>query len=368
MKKLFVTVMCAAVVMGSWAQEAKRIDITGFEDLGTWAYTGGGVIESYVDFPGDFGIPAHEGEVALLVNYEFAASYPWSWNQINFVQGAIDLTGMREIHMWVYFEDGAVGDLSIRLDVGGGSLGTQTAPGTGAWHELVWNIDRLTSDTRINSVSSFGGFLAPGSGGAAARVWIDEIFAVRPTGIVELEQVLVYGFNEEDPDTLAPVGWGAGDGEPPFLGQGDVTPSEGTNYMECALGGGWIVIARTTNAMEAFDRWTEVQEIMVDACTSTDYTGSWVQSDLVLQSSQTGWDGQGKEIGFSGFTTSWKTLLWGVDMSKHKDAFTAEGGWFSVGFTSNNDASQQGARVFYDNFRVSVPKGGPVNVGNWSLF
>lgn len=360
-----------------FAQEEQVILLADFEesnDSFSYSYTGGGVIESAVFFPGENDPQPYEGQSALYISYSHANPYPWSWNQINFAT-PLDLTGMREIHMWVYFVPGATGDLSIRLDVGGGSLGTQTAPSAGEWHELIWPIDRLTSDTRLSEVGSLGGFLQPGSAGATGELWIDYITAVRPAGIPEIETILVDSFEEEDPDTGAPLGWGVVNGVEVLRGSGEVDASDGDYYLECYLAGGWVENFRNFNAMEVFDRWTDVVEIMIDARQSAEYTGSWVQSDLILHSGVTdgegienvnGWDGKGQEIGFSGTTDSWKTLLWSVDMSRHAGAFENEGGWFYVSFSINNDPSQEGARVFYDNFRVSVPK--TTDVGGWSLY
>ena len=73
MKRVLYVTLCLCVGLMSYAQD-KRIDITGFEDLGAWTYTGGGVLSSYVDFPGDLGLPKHEGEAALFTEYEFPAS------------------------------------------------------------------------------------------------------------------------------------------------------------------------------------------------------------------------------------------------------------------------------------------------------
>ncbi|MEW6238808.1 MAG: hypothetical protein AB1656_25775 [Candidatus Omnitrophota bacterium] len=380
MKKYLTIIVCLCAAGFAGAQEAKQVDITSFEGETEWAYSGGSIVESYVDTMPFFvhaDVTAKDGEKALYVSYDNSGGV-WQWAQLNFADGALDLTGMREIHMWVYFLPDSVGDLTIRCDIGGGSLGTQTVPAAGEWTELVWPIDRLTSDTRIASAGSIGGFIAPGSEGAYGEIYIDKIFAVRPAGIPEVETVLVYGFNEENPDTAAPMGWEKANAEYCLLGQGDVDPSEGSNYMEIPLAANYIQSFRTTNAKADFDRWGEVLEIMIDARVSAEYSGGWVQSDLIIQSGATDadgnavtegvddWDGQGKEIGFSDNRNDWKTLLWSVDMSKHKAVFEYENSWLTISFTTNNDASQAGARVFYDNFRVSVPI--IVNISNWSLY
>jgi hypothetical protein len=379
-KKYLVVVFCLILAHFAYAQEEIRIDITSFEE-GEWSYSGNSIPFSFVEFsPSPEGVVAVDGERMLYLEYDMSAG-AWNWASMNFPTGAIDLTGMREIHMSVYVVPGSDphptdGNYGIRLDLpGGANLGYRYVDAPGEWVELVWGIDRLTSDQRLGSVGNFGGFIMPGASSGVGAMYIDNIYAIRPAGIPDLEQVLVYGFNTEDPATLEVEGWTSADGSPPFLGEGDVPPSEGANYMEMALGSGWIRNIQTTNALQVFNRWAEVQEIMIDVRVSMDYTGGWVQSALILQSGVTGaegipdvsgWDGY-PELGYGDAASDWKTILWAVDMSNHKGAFENEGGWFTISLTSNNDASQAGARIFFDNFRVSVPVGG-VDVSHWNLY
>ncbi len=314
-----------------------------------------------------------EGEALLYVAYDIPDPYPWNWNQLNFADGAVDLTGMREIHMWVYFTPETTGDLSIRIDLPGGiGLGPQTAPSAGEWHELVWSIDRFSAEI-INNITHFGGFIAPGSDGAAGELYIDEIFAIRPAGIPEVETIPVYGFNEEDPDTLLPVVWDNRSGEM-LIGMGDVEPSEGENYAEVVLGDGWTESIQTTIAMEAFDRWPDVVDIMMDVRVGASFTGTWVQFVAVMQSGVTDvddaenvndWD-QKPEQGFSDARDEWKTLVWQVDMDQHRGAFEQEGGWFQIILTTNNAGDQAGNIVYLDNFRVGAAIVTPV--ADWSLY
>ncbi len=385
-KSFVVLLLCLGIASIAVAQE--RVDITSFEEeehLFSWAYSGGNIVESYVMFSDEIpgGVEAADGENVLYVEYDNAGS-TWQWVQLNFPMGALDLTGMREIHMSVYFYPDSVPDpedgFEMRLDLpGGANLGYQTTTTTGEWVEFVWSIDRLTSNERASEVSNFGGFIGPDPGETRGAMLIDNIYAVRPAGTVQVEEVPVYGFNELDPETGTPVGWTSADGSLPALGIGDVEPSEGSNYMEVYLGGGWIRNVQTADAMADFDRWAEVREIMVDVMVGPGFSGSWVQSALILQSgvndeegnpiedieNVSGWDGY-PELGYTEATEEWKLILWEVDMSKHAGAFENEGGWFTVSFTSNNDGSQEGAPVFFDNFRVAVPV--ETKVEDWSIF
>ena len=221
----------------------------------------------------------------------------------------------------------------------------------------------------------------PGAEGVTGAMYIDNIWAVRPAGVPDVEQVMVYDFDVPDPATQAPLGWTQAEGRPPLIGAGDVPAAQGSNYMEMLLGGNWVRNVQTTDALNAYNRWAEVLEISVDVRVSTDYTGSWVQSALILQSGVNGpdgspdpnvtnvsdWDGY-PELGYGEATSDWKTILWAVDMSNHRGAFENPGGWFVISLTSNNDASQDGARIFFDNFQVSVPVGGGTPVHDWSVY
>ncbi len=385
-KRFLVFLACVGIASFAVAQE--RVDITSFEEeehLYSWAYSGGNIVSSYVMFPDEIpdGVEAVDGENVLYVEYDNGGS-TWQWVQLNFPMGALDLTGMREIHMSVYWYPDSVPDpddgFEMRLDLpGGANLGYQSTTTTGEWVEFVWKIDRLTSEERVSDVSYWGGFIGPDPGDVSGALLIDNIYAVRPAGTVEVETIAIYGFNEEDPETGGPVGWTVAEGSLPGLGQGDVEPSEGSNYMEMYLGSGWIRNIQTTDAMADFDRWPEVVEVMVDVMVGPDYSGSWVQSALILQSgvndadgnpiedaeNVNGWDGYA-ELGYGDAREDWKLILWEVDMSQHRGAFEQEGGWFTVSLTSNNDPAQEGAVIFFDNFRVSVPV--DTTVEDWSLF
>ena len=326
------------------------------------------------------GVQPKDGNNALYVDYDNSGGN-WQYASLNFPAGIdpIDLTGMREIHMWVYFLPDSEGTLSIRFDFpNGANMGTQTATKTGEWQELVWKIDRLTSDTLISSINYWGGFIVPDPTGIKGALYIDNIYAVRPAGIPEVQSLLLYGFNDKNTDNDAPKGWTKAVGDMPRLGNGEATPTEGSNYMVMNLGNSWIENVTTINAKNDFDRWPQVLEIMVDVQVSSEYTGTWAQSALVLKSgvndadgnpvpdakNVNNWDGYA-ELGY-GDAKAWKTILWGVDMSKHIGAFENDGGWFNISLSSNNDTAALGQAIYFDNLRVSIPK--TTAVSEWSLF
>lgn len=372
MRKLFGFLLCLMIAAPAFTQDAKRLDVTNFEDGLEWSYSGSSVTLSFVELQPfqDPTIKPKEGEASLLVEYNNNGS-AWSWTQLNFPSGAIDATGMTELHMWVYYLPTSVpnadGNFEINITFGEVNLGYQRTQITGEWVELVWPIDTLTSTTRLSSVSFFGGFISPNPGDLSGSLYIDDIYFYRPAGIQETETVLVYGFNEEDPDTGYVQGWGTNDAaaQEPVLGKGEVTPSEGTNYMEFALGSGWTNVIHSTSALADFDRWADVQEIMLDA--RVESTGSeWgPQTCLVIQTGTGGWD-QYAENTYQNVVDDWATLVWKVNMSKHAETFTTEGGWLNLFLSTNNGASGAGKLVFFDNFRAVVTKQTPVL--EWPLY
>lgn len=380
MKETFTIIACLGIALGASAQQEQRVQIADFEDGLAWAYSGNTITGSFVELeplPNVTGGQAYEGENALYVSYDNIGTDGWQWAQFNFPV-SVDLTGMREIRMWVYFTDESIAtpdtdDLAIRLDLPGGlGLGTRRATTTGEWQELVWKIDRINAQ-RLGQINNWGGFIAPGRTGAFGEVYIDNIYALRPAGLPEVQEQVLYGFNEEDPNTGRPVGW-TDDGGAILLGMGDVPPSEGSNYAELALGSGWVVNVRTVGAKEAFDRWVDVVDIQMDARVSDSFTGSWVQFGLVVQSGingvenpegVNGWDGY-PEQGFADATTSWKNLVWNVDMTKHRGALSHPDGWFQLLLTTNQPSDQAGNLVYIDNFRLGVAQ--TTDVSSWSLY
>ncbi|MFH1738804.1 MAG: hypothetical protein ABIH23_07330, partial [bacterium] len=286
----------------------------------------------------------------------------WQWAQMDFPIGSLDLTGMRELHMWVYILPDSVPHpdfgFEVRIDLPGSvTLGYQRTEITGEWVELVWPIDRQISQNLINDVSYFGGYIAPREGDVSGAMYIDSIYAVRPAGIVDLEDRLVYGFNEE------PLGWKQNQGIAPALGSGDVTASEGANYMECALTGGWAILLTTTDAKGAFGRWPDVVEISVDVQLGQSISGGWAQMQLVLQTNDKDWDNSYPELSYADAVGKWKTLTWQVDMTAHAPAFERDDGWFIMDIISNNGAADEGVPIYLDNFRVAVPVGPELDSG-----
>jgi len=201
MKRILVFAFCATFTLGAYAQQT--VEITNFEDGLDWSYSGSSIATSLVEFSPILlsdgnETEAFEGENSLFVDYQATAE--WNWSQLDFAGGALDLSGMREIRMWVYFDQNWEGQTDIRLDLPNGvGLGVQEAPSTGEWHELVWPIDRFTSEN-LTEVTHFGGFIAPGDGTANGILLIDSIQAVRPADVPEVETVQLYGFNELDPE------------------------------------------------------------------------------------------------------------------------------------------------------------------------
>ncbi|RJP34135.1 MAG: hypothetical protein C4527_02490 [Candidatus Omnitrophota bacterium] len=377
MKRLLCVVLFVSLVVTANAQEEK-VFITGFEFTeeltGEWAWTGGAFQGSFVDLPTS--PQPVEGEAVLVVFYDNGGS-EWQHGTLNFAIPPVDISGMREIRMSVYFTPESTGTLQIRLDLPNGNiLGFASVPSAGEWHELVWKIDRKTSVADFMSALSYvQGFIVPTPGSAAGEVWLDNVYAFRPADIpAAVDEILVYGFNTADPETGAPVGWTrAGDtGYMPEMAAGLAEPSEGSDSMAMFCWSGYLQNVRTTNALEAFDRWAEALEIQFDVRTPTAIPGGWMQSRIRIRSgigddASTVVEFASKEIGYYDAVNSWKTLLWEVDMTNHIPNIEAPGGWLEIRIDTNQNASADGAFILVDNFRVTVPRE-PVGVSNWSLY
>ncbi|MBI1390211.1 MAG: hypothetical protein GC154_17360 [bacterium] len=361
------------VASGVYAQEAKRIDVTDFEDGLEWTYSGGSILGSLVEYAPfvDQTIQPHSGEASLYVEYDNTGG-TWQWAQLNWPGGkeAVMAAGMTELHMWVYFIDKGdvhtVGNKEIRLDFNDTSLGFKSTTVTNQWVELVWPISSLATQS-MDNVTYFGGFISPGDATNVGGLYIDDIYFYRPAGIPDVESKLVYGFNEENPDTLFVDGWETSDttGALPFIGEGEVEPSEGSNYMEFELAGGWQNTIRTTEGLSRFDRWTEVREVWMDVRLGEAVSGGWVQSALIIQTESGGWN-QYAELGYADAVDNWKTLVWAVDMSGHAESLNSDAPWMNIWLSTNNGAADAGKKVFFDNFRVVVPVTNDVH--DWSVF
>jgi len=388
MKKGLLIAFALLATSGVFAQEQK-VFITSFEDTeeltGTWTWTGNAFKESFVDYPTN--PKPVEGDAVMAVVYDNGGS-EWQYSTLNFAIPPVDLTGMREIHMSVYFKPESTGDMSIRLDLPNGNiLGFAYVSKVDQWEELVWKIDRKTSVASfMSSVNQLLGFICPTPGTAKGEVWVDNIWAVRPANIpAEIEEILVYGFNEADSATKAPKGW-ANAAEESYMpemmtnlaedlrtdaSQNLIDPLEGTDSMVMYPYSSYILNVQTTNALQAFKRWAEVIEIQFDVRIPKSVPGSWLQSRLILRSGITGSTDfdvteETKEIGYADANSALKTLLWEVDMTNHVSNIKDPNGWFEVVVSTNNDASADGFPVFIDNFRVTVPK--VTDVTDWSVF
>ncbi|MBD3267176.1 hypothetical protein GF373_10945 [bacterium] len=379
-KSIFLGIACLLLSGIAYTQEAERIDITGFEGLDyAYQYTGGNIVVSEIDW-GDLqgGATPKAGEQVLKVEYDNMGS-AWQWNQMDFPE-AVDLTGMTEVHMWVYVvPEQTSGTFEIRLDLPGGlGLGYRgiSEDQYGEWVELVWQIDHISSQNKIAEVGNFGGFISPDDGANKGLCYIDEIFGYRPEGTpTEWEEITVWGVNEED-DMGTPKGWEVADSTGILVGFDEVTPSEGDNYAMFELSDGWQNAVKTSDAKGDFDRWDEVFEIMVDVRVQETFDASWLNFQLVIQSGLPEgdiWDAYG-EMGIAGSTDDWETILWVVDISKHEyglsdppeDNPEEPGHWFQLSFTSNQPSGYAGTLVYFDNVRLVVPA--QSDVLDWSLY
>lgn len=370
----WVFIVCFTVAAVAAAQGEQRVNITSFEDEYVWQWTGGNIQYSGIEEkPG--GVTPADGNYALVVTYDNMGS-TWRYVNMSFPIDPVDLTGMREIRMSVYFTEQCQGDLSMRLDLASGNiLGMAYASAKGQWQELVFPIDRKLSESEfIKSINWFGGFFAPENGANTGEIYIDNIYAVRPANTPEVEEVLVYGFNDKDPATGEPVGWTAGaEGQiPPELGAGDVTPKEGSNYMVMYTGAGYIWTVQTTDALGAFNRWKDVKEILFDVYVGDTITSGWLQSRIDIASNITGSGVEDaytdtREIGYADATSDWRELLFEVDMEPHLANLSDPNGWLRIRISTNNDANNDAEkRVFVDNFRVAVAKS--TDVSNWECY
>ncbi|MBZ0257085.1 hypothetical protein K8I31_13545, partial [bacterium] len=246
------------------------------------------------------------------------------------------------------------------------NLGFKNTAVTGEWVELVWPISTFVSP-QLTSVSGFGGFIQPADATYAGQLYVDNVYFYRPEGTPEVETIMVYDFDETDPDTLFTAGWQSDDesAQPLFPGEGEVDPSQGTNYMTFPLTSGWASNIRTIDASSAFDRWDEVLEIWLDARVSATPTNWGPQSALIIQSNSGGWD-QYAENSYQSAVDDWTLLTWSVDMSGHAESLQTDDGSFLLRFSTNNDAANDGMIAYFDNLRVVVPVQN--DVSGWSLY
>ncbi|MGI6455824.1 MAG: hypothetical protein ACOX5R_09440 [bacterium] len=391
MKNTFAILLCLVFALGVQAQEEQRVDISNFEDEQDWSYQGGNIsTSSIIPEPLETGVNAQEGSHALMVQYDNYIEGPWAWAQLNFPDGPRDLSGLTELHMWVYFSDDSAGPIEIQLTLSDAStgkdynLGTQAATDYAQWSELVWQIDPVTSP-KLTNITHFGGFIAPGSTDAFGTVYIDNVYAVRPAGVPELEGVVIYSFEEADPAlNNQPAGWERPVNDSPDvldarIGSGAVEPTHGEKYGVLTMSSQWRINTRAMNPLQVFDRWEEVRFIAIDVHPTSAVSGaSWAQLGLVLQ---LGWedateDHSWHDMGLQAIENiddGWGTRIWEVDMTPYTPAFQVgepdgpASSWFLIALITQGDAVVEGQEIFIDNIRVFVPKQ-DTSVADWTLF
>lgn len=376
-KKLIWTTCITLAASVAVAQE--RVDITSFEESFEWTW-GVGNAETFVDFVE----PPIDGETALVVFYDNAGS-EWQHGTMSFQIDPVDLTGMREIRMSVYFTEGSTGQLRIRLDLPGGNiLGFGEIPQDengdyllGEWHEISFPIDRLSSQNSVSDIGFIQGFIVPTPGDASGEVWIDNIYAIRSADIEDVEEIVLYDFEELDSSTGSVMGWQPLDGLDALLGEGEVEPFSGNNYMTFFASDGYAASnVATLNAKADFDNWQNAREILFEIRIPEGPPGGWIQSRLTIVSGIEGDDttevtSETREIGFTDAIDEWRTFLYEFDVTPHLDHINDPNGFFRVGISTNNDASALDFPVFVDNFRVAVvagSSGGGSPVSSWSLY
>lgn len=403
MKRMVFCCMSLCLALSAVAQDP-QVFITGFENGDGAAFGGSQVTASLEEDASNLdGVQPFEGNGLLFVEYNNSGNV-WGWSDLDF-PAIVDATGMRNIHMLVYFlpdtapNDDSLYELRLRLyadtDGDGGSneidVGYKSAPRNpttgelvpaeevpGQWVEYTWEIDKITSEEYLSTLSGVGISIMPGDEGKTGVFYVDNIYTSRPANFpTNLEEVLVYSFdNEELP--IQPEGWESAGGQM-VIGDGFIPPSQGTNYMEIWIGEWWIQEARTTNAKGATDLWAKATDIIMDIYVGEEFTGTWLLVNPVLQSGGndadgnplekvSGWDSYGeREIFWSGHYGQWKSISWPIRVENHIDALTNEGGWFQIILVTNKDAAEAGKSIYVDNFRLAVAAEGS-GVEHWSLF
>ncbi|MBZ0256634.1 hypothetical protein K8I31_11260 [bacterium] len=394
MKRLITTLgLCLVSISFVCAQSI--VPFTSFEDdvEGLWTASGGMSAFSLSDtLNSDYGVQPQDGEWHLEINYDLALN-AWGNMDVIIPNGeTVDITGMSELHFFTYFTEDAAehqdGDFRMRLTIGAGrELGTQTKTADevqGQWAEWIFPIDHiiydnLDADGPVDALDRVSFRVNPGGDATVVGTFfIDNIFFSRPASTPDsFELIQLWSFDEDVDEDIIPDGWQL-NGLQPLIGDGWVEPSEGTNYMELDLGGGWTTNGASADAKARSDRLIEAKEAVMDLLLPADFTGTWLNLQLILQSGGTdadgnnlapvnGWDAYG-ERGVAGFTRDeWHTIAWPINMERHRGALEDDGGWFQFVFSTNQDASMSGIPIFVDNFRIAVPAGGS-DVTDWSVF
>lgn len=357
MKRLSSIILALFVIAGfSYAAEDQRVDINNFETDLDITITGGTILYSLVDDPSFDDVPAHEGDYALYGEYD-ASLGAYTTTTINF-PNAVDMTDMRELHFWIYFLDESVphqsGNFTMRVMTQDGSeLGSPSVSTSGEWHHIILPIDRISAES-FSSFNQLRFIWNPGAdNGATGKFYIDEIYGVRPGNTPGVREELVYGLNAVDPDTGYPEGWTIREADAVDLMIGDaiVEPSEGSDYMESLMPGGWVRPLETIQAMEDFDEWENVVEVLVDVRMSEDFAGTWHNFQLVFESSSGGTVTHG--IRSVSNKDDWRTVAWDLDMTPHLASLNDPNGWMRLSFITQMDAAASGS-VYIDNLRYGV--------------
>lgn len=376
-KTIVVTLVCMVVFVAPVAWSETIIPITDFEDSADWSWSGGNITGSFVDAPWD--MDAISGENALVIFYNNSGE--WNYQSMNFPIDPVDISGAREIRMSIYFTPDSTGELRLRLDLPRGDflgfanvpLDENGEPIRGEWHELSWFIDRYAS-MRQTSVGSFNGFLVPTPTGASGEAWIDNIYAVIPDDLPEIEEVILFDFSSADPATGGPSGWSAWASASifPELADGLVEPTVGSNAMMFFAGAGGVNNVISPNAKDLFDRWQDVVDVNFDVRAIGATPGGWLQCTLSVQSGRGDTDEFNVtsglvEQGFYDFYEEWKTIGNTLNIAPHLENISAPDGWIVFRLHTNNGGEGGGHELFMDNFRLGVLANG-VSVEGWAIY
>ena len=356
MRRISILFLGLLLICGmSYAAEDSDIWIAGFEweeDSFDWAFSGGKVAYSVSDDPEVDSVPRLEGESALLVEYSADQGDSYSSSALQF-SSAMDLTGMRELHISFYFfpdaEPHPDNDYSMRFSIPGGiGLGEHHVPAAGEWHELVIPIDPYSSENELSSINQLQIIFMPGAL-VSGQVYIDNIFVRRPASAPGIALETIYGLNKTNSDNSEPEGWTNYNGEAPIMGDAIAVPSEGADYMEMILSGAWEINAQTINAIDDFDKWDQTIGIVCDAMMSDSFDGSW-HNFMLRVTSTTGGTLTLPIRSTGGWKGEWHTIGWELDIAPHLEAIQS-GGTFNLQFVTQSDGETSGS-IYVDNIRA----------------
>lgn len=393
MKRLLITLgVCFVVTSAAMAQEV--VPFTSFEndDNGLWTASGGMAAFSLSDVLNpDFGVQPQDGDWHLEVNYDLELG---QWNSMNIIipeGGTVDITGMRELHFFTYFPEDAAshqdGGFRMRVSLGGGrELGTQERAEedvVGQWTEWVFPIDHIIYTNQdpsgpATALDRVQLYVNPGGNAdVEGTFFLDNIFFSRPDNVPNSFDIIqLWSFDEDEDEDIVPDGWQM-NGQQPFIGDGAIEPSEGSNYMELTLAERWTANGASADAKARSDRLVDAWDVLVDVYLPEEFTGGWLNLQIVMQSGGqdaegndlapvSGWDQYGERAIAEWEKNQWHTIAWPVNMENHRGALEDDGGWFQYLFATNQPADQAGVPIYIDNFRIAVPSSAAID--EWSLF